>query len=141
MNKFLDYCTKSGLEPNTISTYVSFINNLKKWVQNLPDPLIPISELTDVDIQSFLDYMRPKEIRLLKIQDIDIISRQIKVNGKTGYRYFPICEELMNLISEMDLIAQPLDFYVLGKVKNQIMNRFIMIILREDIKQLRIILN
>ncbi|GEM67548.1 hypothetical protein SMI01S_11540 [Sphingobacterium mizutaii NBRC 14946 = DSM 11724] len=205
MNKFLDYCTKSGLEPNTIRTYVSFINNLRKWVQNLPDPLIPFSELTDVDIQSFLDYnffeeewtprtynnhskfmsqlfsrvaklekkynpnikytidlsdlilkkdkaeknkyytpqvaakvkkeisknpemyryskwifyscMRPKEIRLLKIQDIDMVSRQIKVNGKTGYRFVPICDELMNLISEMNLIAQPLDYYVFGKGK------------------------
>jgi hypothetical protein len=54
--KFLGYCRKCGLSENTVRTYVSFLNNLKKYVESMDDPLVPCSELNDLHIQDFLDY-------------------------------------------------------------------------------------
>ncbi|GAA0881898.1 hypothetical protein GCM10009120_04940 [Sphingobacterium siyangense subsp. cladoniae] len=204
--KFLEYCRKRGLSENTVRTYVSFLNNLKKYVESMTDPHIPCSALTEQHIQDFLDYyffeeewtprtynnhakfmsqffaraaklekkhnrnityeidlsdliikkdraeknryyspivaekvkaelvkdpelynyskwifyscMRPKEIRCLKIQDIDLSSRQIKVpgpNGKTGDRLVPICDELHQLIRDMGIGKAKLNHYVFGK--------------------------
>ncbi|MGO3267867.1 MAG: tyrosine-type recombinase/integrase [Sphingobacteriaceae bacterium] len=66
----------------------------------------------------FYSCMRPKEIRLLQIKNIDIHTRQIKATAptaKTGDRYIPICDELADLIKGMKLDELPLDFYVFGE--------------------------
>ena len=66
----------------------------------------------------FYSCMRPKEIRLLQIKNIDIHARQIKATAptaKTGDRYIPICDELADLIKGMKLDKLPLDFYVFGE--------------------------
>jgi len=204
--KFLEYGRKCGLSENTTRTYVSFLNNLKKYVESMDNPDIPCSALHDGHIQDFLDYyffeeewtprtynnhakfmsqfftrvaklerkqnrsikyeidlsdliikkdraeknkyyspivaekvkselqkdpeiynysrwifyscMRPKEIRHLKVQDIDLLSRQIKVpgpNGKTGDRLVPICDELHELILEMGIDKADLNYFIFGK--------------------------
>ncbi|MDF2478586.1 MAG: Site-specific recombinase XerD [Sphingobacterium sp.] len=62
--------------------------------------------------------MRPKEIRFLKVQHIDLFSRQIKVpgpNGKPGDRLVPICDELHELILEMGIDRADLNYFVFGK--------------------------
>ncbi|WGQ15434.1 tyrosine-type recombinase/integrase [Sphingobacterium faecium] len=63
----------------------------------------------------FYSCMRPKEIRFLKVENIDINARQIKVDGKTGYRFVPICDELLRLINEMNLANMPINYFVFGK--------------------------
>ncbi|WP_312789686.1 tyrosine-type recombinase/integrase [Sphingobacterium sp.] len=68
----------------------------------------------------FYSCMRPKEIRHLKVQDIDLFSRQIKVpgpDGKTGDRLVPICDELHELILEMGIDKANLNYYIFGKGK------------------------
>ena len=209
VEKFLEYCRKCELSENTVRTYISFLNNLKKYVESMDNPHIPCSALTDQHIQEFLDYyffeeewtprtynnhakfmsqffgraaklekkhnrniayeidltdlifkkdraeknryyspivaekvkmelakdpelynyskwifyscMRPKEIRCLKVQDIDLSSRQIKVpgpNGKTGDRFVPVCDELHELIQEMRIERADLNYFVFGKGQN-----------------------
>lgn len=54
----------------------------------------------------FLSCMRPREIRLLKVQHINLEARQIKAIGptaKTGDRYVPISDELLELIKEFKI--------------------------------------
>ncbi|MCL4637664.1 MAG: site-specific integrase [Olivibacter sp.] len=66
----------------------------------------------------FYSCMRPREIQLLQVKHIDLNARQIKAIGptaKTGDRYVPICEELSELIREMNLTKLPLNHYVFGK--------------------------
>lgn len=66
----------------------------------------------------YLSCMRPKEIRLLQIQHIDIQNRQIKVTaptGKTGDRFVPISNELEKLLIELDFQKLPLNYYLFGK--------------------------
>lgn len=63
----------------------------------------------------FYSCMRPREIRLLQINHIDIQARQIKAiapTAKTGDRFIPICDELMTLIKSMRLMEFPLNYYV-----------------------------
>ncbi|MEL7585261.1 MAG: tyrosine-type recombinase/integrase [Prolixibacteraceae bacterium] len=65
----------------------------------------------------FYSCMRPREIRLLQINHIDIQARQIKAiapTAKTGDRFIPICDELMALIKSMKLMKLPLNYYVFG---------------------------
>ncbi|MEL7587805.1 MAG: tyrosine-type recombinase/integrase [Prolixibacteraceae bacterium] len=65
----------------------------------------------------FYSCMRPREIRLLQINHIDIQARQIKAiapTAKTGDRFIPICDELMGLIKSMKLMRYPLNYYVFG---------------------------
>ncbi len=65
----------------------------------------------------FYSCMRPREIRLLQINHIDIQARQIKATAptaKTGDRFIPICDELMDLIKSMKLMKFPLNYYVFG---------------------------
>jgi len=59
--------------------------------------------------------MRPAEIRKLKVETIDIDARQIKIDGKTGFRFVPICDELLSLINEMNLQRLPMNYHVFGK--------------------------
>lgn len=70
------------------------------------------------DFCAFLYYscMRPRELRMLQIMDIDISARQITVNrGKTGQRKVPICNELLDLMLSMRLDKLPVNLYVFGK--------------------------
>ncbi len=66
----------------------------------------------------FYSCMRPREIRLLQINHIDLESRQIKAiapTAKTGDRFIPICDELKDLIISMRLMELPFNYYVFGK--------------------------
>ncbi|WP_028295405.1 tyrosine-type recombinase/integrase [Olivibacter sitiensis] len=66
----------------------------------------------------FYSCMRPREIRLLQVKHIDLNARQIKAiapTAKTGDRYVPISDELMELIQSMSLTELPLNFYVFGR--------------------------
>ncbi|MGV8135068.1 MAG: tyrosine-type recombinase/integrase [Mangrovibacterium sp.] len=66
----------------------------------------------------FYSCMRPREIRLLQVNHIDIEARQIKAiapTAKTGDRFVPVCDELMDLIKSMRLLDLPLNYYVFGK--------------------------
>ncbi|MGV8135938.1 MAG: tyrosine-type recombinase/integrase [Mangrovibacterium sp.] len=66
----------------------------------------------------FFSCMRPREIRLLQINHIDVEARQIKAiapTAKTGDRFVPICDELMALIESMKLMKLPVNYYVFGK--------------------------
>lgn len=65
----------------------------------------------------FYSCMRPREIRLLQINHIDIEARQIKAiapTAKTGDRFIPICDELLDLIKSMKLMKYPLNYFVFG---------------------------
>ncbi len=65
----------------------------------------------------FYSCMRPREIRLLQINHIDIQARQIKAiapTAKTGDRFIPVCDELLDLIKSMKLMKLPLNYYVFG---------------------------
>lgn len=56
--------------------------------------------------------LRPKsEARNLKMRDIDMDRRLIKVDGKTGPRYVPICAELYEYLKDIDA---PPDYYLFG---------------------------
>ncbi|MBW8323771.1 MAG: tyrosine-type recombinase/integrase, partial [Prolixibacteraceae bacterium] len=66
----------------------------------------------------FYSCMRPKEIIFLQINHIDISARQIKAiapTAKTGDRFIPICDELLELIESLDLTKLPFNYYVFGK--------------------------
>ncbi|WP_313418848.1 tyrosine-type recombinase/integrase [Sphingobacterium multivorum] len=63
----------------------------------------------------FYSCMRPNEIRHLKIERIDFNARQIKIDGKTGFRFVPICDELLLLMKEMELEESKIDNFVFGK--------------------------
>ncbi|SMC46376.1 tyrosine-type recombinase/integrase [Pedobacter africanus] len=66
----------------------------------------------------YLSCMRPKEIRELRIENIDLKNRQIKVigpSGKTGERFVPISDELLALLEELNFSKLPLNFYLFGR--------------------------
>lgn len=66
----------------------------------------------------YLSCMRPREIRLLKVQHIDLSSRQIKAIGptaKTGDRFVPISDELFDLIQEFKIDQSLPNDYLFGK--------------------------
>jgi len=58
--------------------------------------------------------MRPDEIRNLKIENIDLQSRVIRIIGKTGFRSVPICNELFEMLNKLDLQNHSLSDYVIG---------------------------
>jgi integrase len=65
--------------------------------------------------------MRPKEIRLLKIQHINLLARQLKAIGptaKTGDRMVPVCDELLQLIENRKLLKLNPNWYVFGNDGN-----------------------
>jgi len=65
----------------------------------------------------YLSCMRPSEIRLLQVKDIDLRHRQIKIageDGKTGDRFVPVSDELMELIVSMGLEKRPFNHFVFG---------------------------
>ncbi|RYE51970.1 MAG: site-specific integrase [Sphingobacteriales bacterium] len=66
----------------------------------------------------YLSCIRPKEIRLLKVENIDLKNRQIKVTnptGKTGDRFVPISDELLGLLDELNINSLPFNYYLFGK--------------------------
>ncbi|GGH24538.1 hypothetical protein FAZ19_16360 [Sphingobacterium alkalisoli] len=66
----------------------------------------------------FYSCMRPREISLLQVKHIDLDSRQIKAiapTAKTGDRLVPICDELHQIILDLDLTNKPPNYYVFGK--------------------------
>lgn len=80
--------------------------------------LIKDPELFNYAKWIYYSCMRPKEIRLLRVQDIDLVSRQIKIprpNDKTGDRLVPICDELFGLIREKRIDRANINHYVFGK--------------------------
>ncbi|WP_293916505.1 MULTISPECIES: tyrosine-type recombinase/integrase [unclassified Sphingobacterium] len=84
---------------------------IKKECQKFPD-------LFNYMKWIFYSCMRPREIRLLQVQHIDLVSRQIKAiapTAKTGDRFIPICDELYNMILLMKLTELPPGYFVFGK--------------------------
>lgn len=76
-----------------------------------------LKEFPSVEIYSrFIYYscMRPNEIRNLKVENIDLLGRYIKIVGKTKSRTVPICDELAELLSSLNLDKYQLDYYVFG---------------------------
>lgn len=62
----------------------------------------------------YLSLMRPKEIRALRVQDIDHVNRQIRLMGKSGDRIVPISDQLLALIQKRNILTGPLNAYVFG---------------------------
>lgn len=63
----------------------------------------------------FLSLMRPKEIRSLKIEHLDIESRQIRIIGKTGDRIIPLSDQLVSLINRKKLLEMDPECYIFGR--------------------------
>ena len=63
----------------------------------------------------YFSCMRPDEIRNLKIENVDIKGRYIKIVGKTKSRTIPICDELAEMLTSKHLDEYPLSNYVIGK--------------------------
>ena len=63
----------------------------------------------------YFSCMRPDEIRNLKIENVDIKGRYIKIVGKTKSRTIPICDELAEMLTSKHLDTYPLSHYVIGK--------------------------
>ena len=59
--------------------------------------------------------MRPEEIRQLKIENVDITGRYIKIVGKTKSRTVPICDELAEMLTSLELHQYPAYYHVIGK--------------------------
>jgi integrase len=86
----------------------------------------------------FYSCMRPDEIRQLKVENIDITGRYIKIVGKTKSRTIPICDELAEMLNSLEVHKLPAQWFVIGKEglpchamhsENYFSKRF-----REDIK-------
>jgi len=66
----------------------------------------------------YISLIRPSEIKLLRVGDVDLINRNIKVvdtvakNKKT--RYATINEEIITALLEMNLSQYPLNYYLFG---------------------------
>jgi integrase len=62
----------------------------------------------------YLSLMRPDEIRHLKVRDIDLENRQMRIVGKTGDRLIPISDQLLALIERRKAMAAGIDVYMFG---------------------------
>lgn len=62
----------------------------------------------------YFSCMRPDEIRHLKIHNVDVEARTIKIVGKTNNRAIPICDELADIIYSLELQKYPTDYYLIG---------------------------
>ena len=62
----------------------------------------------------YFSCMRPDEIRHLKIENVDITGRYIKIVGKTKSRTVPICDELAEMLAGLQLDKYPSNYYVIG---------------------------
>lgn len=63
----------------------------------------------------YFSCMRPDEIRNLKIENVDIKGRYIKIVGKTKSRTVPVCDELATMLTSLKLEKYPANYYVIGK--------------------------
>ena len=63
----------------------------------------------------YFSCMRPDEIRNLKIENVDVKGRYIKIVGKTNSRTVPISDELAEMIISLHLEKYPSNYYVLGQ--------------------------
>jgi integrase len=59
--------------------------------------------------------MRPREIRHLKVQNINADLRQIRIVGKSGDRLVPIPDQLLALLNKRKAFDNPANFYVFGR--------------------------
>lgn len=64
----------------------------------------------------YFSCMRPDEIRNLKIENVDIKGRYIKIIGKTSSRTIPVCDELAEMLTSLKLDQYPANYYVIGKM-------------------------
>lgn len=58
--------------------------------------------------------MRPDEIRNLKVENIDLEGRVIRLIGKTGFRSVPICNELYDMLNCLNLSKYSINYFVIG---------------------------
>ncbi|MCX3264832.1 tyrosine-type recombinase/integrase [Pedobacter agri] len=81
---------------------------VKKEMENFPKLLF---------YSQFIYYscMRPEEIRQLKIENVDIEGRYIKIVGKTSSRTIPISDELAEMLKSLNLQNYPSNYHVIGK--------------------------
>jgi integrase len=63
----------------------------------------------------YFSCMRPEEIRNLKIENIDLSGRYIKIVGKTKSRTVPISDELADMLTSLHLEKYPANYYVIGQ--------------------------
>lgn len=63
----------------------------------------------------YFSCMRPDEIRNLKIENVDVTGRYIKIVGKTSSRTIPISDELAEMLESLNLENYPSNYYVIGK--------------------------
>ena len=59
--------------------------------------------------------MRPNEIWSLKIENVDLKCRYIKIVGKTKSRTIPVCDEVATMLSSLELEEYSANYYVIGK--------------------------
>lgn len=62
-----------------------------------------------------LTSMRPKEIRSLKIEHLDLESQHIRIVGKTGDRLVPLSTQTINLINKKRLMELEPSYYIFGR--------------------------
>lgn len=72
------------------------------------------NDLSDYCEWISLTMMRPDEIRHLKVGNIDHVSRQISIVGKTGARIIPISDQALSLIKSRGIINNNERCYVFG---------------------------
>lgn len=108
------------------------LNKVKKAMDRFPSLLF---------YSKFIYYscMRPEEIRQLKIENIDLNGRYIKIIGKTSSRTVPICDELFEMLKSMQLDKYRSDYYVIGR-SSEICNtmhgeNYFSRVFREEIKE------
>jgi integrase len=115
--KSFDFGTDTDLENKTENPLKhhyfsgSAMEKVKKAMEKYPELLY---------YSKFIYYscMRPDEIRNLKIENIDLTDRIIKIVGKTGNRVVPICDELAHMIIERNIDNYNMQFYLIGKDGN-----------------------
>lgn len=66
----------------------------------------------------FLGFMRPAEIRKLKVENIDEVARQIRIKGKEGDRIVPISDQMMRILQRRKVLSASLSSYVFGYAGN-----------------------
>ncbi|TDQ12152.1 tyrosine-type recombinase/integrase [Pedobacter metabolipauper] len=87
----------------------------------------------------YFSCMRPDEIRNLKVENVDIKGRYIKIIGKTKSRTVPICDELAEMLTSLRLEQFPANYYVIGyqaEVSDQMHSEnYFTRVFREDIRK------
>lgn len=71
----------------------------------------------------YLSLMRPSEIRSIRIKDIDLEHRQIRIMGKTGDRLIPISDQLHRLIIKRLTVDHNFNYFLFGMAGKVSVNR------------------